>query len=722
MKRPRVRKDRPMADEERLTLSLDGELSQALRRAALVAGVSTDEWAAQVLAERLGIELPGIVEVEAAEPEISEPEPEPEPVVEVENADALADSEPIEDGISSASSWLTEASSPEPEAIEAEPVVEHEAVVESASAFEVDPEPVVEPGPVVEFEAVVDPEPVVEPESVVESESVVEPEPVVEPEAVVEPIADLEVIEPLAPLAEEQVEISAPIPPVPAMPLSQLPPAQPPYQQAPSAAYPPPVPPMGQPPYQPAGPGPYQPAGPVPYPAGGPIGQPPGGPAGQPPYQQPIPVPYPSAGPVGQPPYQPAGPGYSPGGPVGQPPYQAPQYQQAPANYPPQQYSQVPPPPPPPPPPPAPAPPTRSAAEGLADLSAWQQVTDDTQTFLISLPVGWRSRAWVEPTPAMAYPMAQTVSPDGGTTLFSGDSGIPMFLDPSTSMFAPPGMALRPPTPAVNFLPEWVQFRYGSRPGFQQLDLREDPQLREVATQTVQRLGSPLTWLHAARLTATYQGEDGRPVRAVFLATTRGVGPGWIAQVYGVTTVEDPEAYVSAVLKLVATAQATTAQALRNQQEQARIAASHASAMESINATTRENERAHQQRMSGIEQQGREFQNRMAEQRGANEAAATAWSAQQASSDAGHEQYLDSLRTGAATPGAGGGNEQQGFINALREETTVLDAQGYAHQVEAGADRYYHHEATNTWVGLEEHQDIVEVTGNDDFREGTIQN
>ncbi len=57
----------------------------------------------------------------------------------------------------------------------------------------------------------------------------------------------------------------------------------------------------------------------------------------------------------------------------------------------------------------------------------------------------------------------------------------------------------------------------------------------------------------------------------------------------------------------------------------------------------------------------------------------------------------------------------------MREETTVLDAQGYAHQVEAGADRYYHHEASNTWVGLQEHQDIVEETGNDDFQEGTIQ-
>ena len=690
MKRASVRKDRPMADEERLTLSLDGELSQALRRAALVAGVSTDEWAAQVLAERLGIELPGVAEVADADLEASEPQDlAPEPLAELTAAEPVAEL----------------VAAPE---IEAEPDAELEAGPV-----------VIEPAPVVEPETVA--EPTVEfSETVVETDAVFE---VAEPhgdEIADSPVADL-VEEPVAEEVEapaEHVEVSTPIPPVPAMPLPQHPPApNPSYQQAPSG-YPPPAP-VGQPPYQPAAPGPYLPAGAAPYPQGGPA-YPQGGPAAQPPYQQPVPPAYPPVVPIPQPPYQ-AGPGYPPGGPIGQPPYQAPQYQQA--SQPPQP---VPPPPPPPPPPPAPAAPApapaaRSAAESLADLSAWQQVTDDTQTFLISLPVGWRSRAWVEPTPAMAYPMAQTVSPDGGTTLFSGDSGIPMFLDPSSSMFAPPGMALRPPTPAVNFLPEWVQFRYGSRPGFQQLEVREDPQLREVAAQTVQRLGSPLTWLHAARLTAAYQGEDGRPVRAIFLATTRGVGPGWIAQVYGVTTVADPEAYVPAVLKLVATAQATTAQALRNQQEQARIAASHASVMESINAATRASERAHQERMSGIEQQGREFQSRMAEQRGANEAAAAAWSAQQASSDAVHEQYLGGLRTGAATPDATGGSEQQSFVNAMREETTVLDAQGYAHQVEAGADRYYHHEASNTWVGLQEHQDIVEETGNDDFQEGTIQ-
>lgn len=367
-------------------------------------------------------------------------------------------------------------------------------------------------------------------------------------------------------------------------------------------------------------------------------------------------------------------------------------------------------------PPPRPAP---SLAGGLADPAAWQQVTDDTQTFLIALPAGWRSRAWVEPTPAMAYPMAQATSPDGGTTLFSGDSGIPMFLDPSSSMFAPPGMLLRPPTPAGDFLAEWARFRYGSRPAFRPSDPQNDPELREIAVQALQRTGSPLTWLDAARLAVSYQGEDGRPVRAVFLATTRGVGPGWIAQVYGVTSADDPEPFVPAVLKLVATGQATTAQALRNQQEQATIAASHRAAMETIDANARISAAGHQERMAGIQQQGRAFQERMREQQQTNDLAAQAWHERQAGADAAHDGYMGGLRTGAAQPGTVH-DPQQAIVNGIREETTVQDAEGYAHQVEAGADRYYYREYTNTWVGLQEHQDIVEVTGSDDFQEGTI--
>lgn len=367
----------------------------------------------------------------------------------------------------------------------------------------------------------------------------------------------------------------------------------------------------------------------------------------------------------------------------------------------------------------APAPPA-SLADSLADPAAWQQVTDDSGSYVVALPVGWQSRVWLEPTPAMAYPMARATSPDGGTTLFSGDSAIPLYVDPAIAPFAPPGMQLRPPGHAAELLAEWAQFRYGGRPGYRQLDLREDAQLRDLAARVLQQQGATAPWLYAARLAAEFADEDGRPVRAVFLGITRGAGQVWIVQVYGVISTADPEPFVPALWQLLATGQASGAQSQRNLQEQATIASTHRATMGMIDANGQIAAAGHRQRMGDLQQQGRVFSERMREQRETHDLAAQAWREQQGSSDLGHAGFMDGLRTGAAEPGVGG-NPQQGFLNALREETTVLDAQGYAHQVEAGADRYYHHEYSNTWVGLQEHQDIVEVTGNDDFREGTVQ-
>ena len=361
-----------------------------------------------------------------------------------------------------------------------------------------------------------------------------------------------------------------------------------------------------------------------------------------------------------------------------------------------------------------------SLAEALADPAAWHQVTDDSGGYVTALPVGWRSRVWLEPTPAMAYPMVRATSPDGGTTLFGGDAAIPLYVDPAIAPFAPPGMQVRPPGHAVDLLAEWAQFRYGARPGYRQRDLREDPQLREFAIRVLQQQGISGPWLYAARLAAEFADEDGRPVRAVFLGITRGAGQVWVVQVYGVISTADPEPFVPAVLQLLATGQPSAAQAQRNLQERATIDANHAATMETIATNTRISAQGHRERMGNIRQQGEEFQERMRDQRRSHDIAAEGWRERQAAGDIAHDGFMDGLRTGAAQPGTGG-NAQQDFINTLREETTVLDAHGYAHQVEAGADRYYHNEHTNTWLGLQEHQDIVEVTGSDDFREGTIQ-
>lgn len=364
----------------------------------------------------------------------------------------------------------------------------------------------------------------------------------------------------------------------------------------------------------------------------------------------------------------------------------------------------------------------RSAAEGLQAQSAWELVTDDTNTFTIALPIGWQSRAWVEPTPLMKYPMAQATSPDGGTTLFCGDSGIPMFVDPSTGIFPTPGTVLRPPTRALDFVTEWAQLRYSDRPGFRIVDSREDQQLGQLAVQLAQRLGSPGAWLFGARLTAEFT-QDGRGVRAIFLATTRGVGPSWLAQVQGVISVEDPEPFVPAVLQLMSTLQSTPAEGQRLQQERTRSEANHQATMAQIAQNTAMMTEGHRQRMGNIQAQGVAFQRQMQERQATFDVGLQAWRQGQQAGDAAHAGYLGGLRGGGTAAGGDPAGAQQGYLNMIREEETVLDAQGDPHQVVAGSDRYFHNERTNTWIGIQEHQDIVEVTGDSrpDWTEGPVQ-
>ncbi|MDQ7994039.1 MAG: hypothetical protein AAGC63_13585 [Propionicimonas sp.] len=354
----------------------------------------------------------------------------------------------------------------------------------------------------------------------------------------------------------------------------------------------------------------------------------------------------------------------------------------------------------------------------LDDPAAWHLVVDDTGSFQVSLPRGWDNRAWVVPTPAMKYPMVVTT--DGATTLFSGDSDLPMFLDPGAGMFAPPpGTVVRPPVPAVQFLAEWVQYRHGSRPGFRVLGVTEDAGVADLTARGFARAGGQPGWVTGARLDAVFT-EQGREIRAVFLAATVGMGPGWFAQVHGVLSPEDPAGFVPALLRLVGSAESTPAERERAQAERLASQAQHAATMQSIELNTAMMTAQHQQRMAGIQASAQAHQQGMAARQEAFDAGVVSWRGQQAASDQHHAATMAGLREGGP---AAGGTAQQDFVNLVREERTVLDAHGDAHQVEAGADRYFHNEHTNTWVGIQQHQDIVEVTGGnrDDFQEGTIQ-
>lgn len=362
-----------------------------------------------------------------------------------------------------------------------------------------------------------------------------------------------------------------------------------------------------------------------------------------------------------------------------------------------------------------------ATARGLADPAAWELVTDQTGTFQVELPRGWQSRAWVVPTPAMKYPMVAATSPDQRTTLFSGDAEIPMFLDPAAAGFGPPpGMVVRPPVPAPQFLTEWVEYRHGGREGFRVRGLREEPVLVEQAARAAERSGIRPDWVTGARLDAEFADGPG-VVAAVFLATTTGMGGMWFAQVHGVLSAGDPGEFVAALLRLVASAQSTPAERQRQQAERMASAAQHQATMAMIDQNTMMMTAQHQQNMANIAASSAAHQAAMTARQQSFDAGVDSWRDQQAAADGAHADAMAGLRGGGAGPSAG--DPQLDFLNAIREERTVLDAEGQAHQVEAGADRYYHNRHTDTWVGLQDNEDVVEATGGNraDYEEGTIQ-
>lgn len=319
----------------------------------------------------------------------------------------------------------------------------------------------------------------------------------------------------------------------------------------------------------------------------------------------------------------------------------------------------------------------------------WDTITDQTQTFMVAIPRGWQHRVWLVPTPALKHTLAVATSPDGATQLQTGDPSLPMFMEPGAVTFGvPPGMAARPGMPARQLLPEWAHYRYGANPTFRPGALAEVPSALEPIYASVRRAGVQLAWATSARLDYTAT-ESGRDVHGVLLMTTHSFGPMWVAQVHGVESTGDAEPFVPMLLQMVSSLRFTELEQQRQAQARMASAAQHQATMSNIAANTAMMQANHQQNMANIAASGYAHQARMANLQAGYDAQNAAWRDQQAGSDA----------------------QQQDFVNTIREERTVIDAYGEAHQVQAGFDRYFYRRHDGTMIGLEAHQQLSDVPG-----------
>lgn len=367
--------------------------------------------------------------------------------------------------------------------------------------------------------------------------------------------------------------------------------------------------------------------------------------------------------------------------------------------------------------------PIQIGATPLADPAAWETLHDQTQTFSISLPRGWRHELGVVPTPAMKHCVARSTSPDGGTWFDIGDPGLPMFVEPAVAGFGVgPGATVRPATPAHQLIQEWAQFQFGNSAGFRIVAVTDFPPLVEAFVTSARRSGTPPVWITAARLDAELTRE-GRPVRMAVLMRAGSVVPSvWSAQVYAVTSTADIDPFVPALHRIIESLALTAAEIQRQSNQQMASAAQHQATMAQINANTAAMAATHQQNMANIAFSGQAHQANMANLQSAHDMQMRGWQEQQRVSDGQHATYLGGLRPDAADPAAGGSG-QQDFVNMIREERTVIDGNGDAHQVQSGYDRYYYRRHDQSWIALQQHENLADVPGinPDDYEETRIQ-
>ncbi|MBK8445786.1 MAG: hypothetical protein IPL41_03515 [Micropruina sp.] len=346
----------------------------------------------------------------------------------------------------------------------------------------------------------------------------------------------------------------------------------------------------------------------------------------------------------------------------------------------------------------------------MTDLQ-WTRVTDAGEgAFSLELPAGWQHDVRSFRVGPAVRRAARAVSPDGSVRLSLHDPDLPNFFEPSSGFIPTPGVhQIAPYVEAGSFLPQYLQQRFGTAPGFAADAPRPEP---DLAQQSVQQSAAQGVQLRVTSASAPFRFTDqGRPVEALAIGSTLSFGSGWVADVCVVFAVggqPDRQLLLHAMQSERTNQQWQAGENQRFAGQQAINAQQSALWMQTSQAM-------HDQRMSGIAAAG------AANTAIHNERVATA--------EAGTAAYLDrlnqSMPTGSeAGVGAPGLDEQHRFINALREEETVRTGTGDDVQVDAGADRYFVDEANRRWVGASGNVQANDFTAAglnpDDWQEGEV--
>lgn len=339
----------------------------------------------------------------------------------------------------------------------------------------------------------------------------------------------------------------------------------------------------------------------------------------------------------------------------------------------------------------------------------WQLASDEVEgAFTAAVPAGWRHRVRLLRRGQAVHTLVEAASPSERTSMFAGDPSIPPHVEPG-AFPPPPGYAVHPFVPVDGFLPGWIGRAFGALPGFAPGPMAPYPPLAEAVYRAAVASGAPSPYVTAARADVGWDGPIGR-VRGVILATCTRFGGMWVADVHGVTSVDDPGAFVPALLRMVTSRAATRATAEAQLRERRAAAAAHTEAMRGLDRNAAVLRGMHASAMEGIRASSAAHAARMEDLHAA------------ADLQARRPDWTDAVGRAHADGEARDDAMHRRFLNLVAGEETVVDPEGQVHQVEEGFDRYFRRRRDGAWVGIRGDRDLSGMPGIDpaDFDEARI--
>ncbi|WEK35207.1 MAG: hypothetical protein P0Y53_22180 [Candidatus Pseudobacter hemicellulosilyticus] len=304
------------------------------------------------------------------------------------------------------------------------------------------------------------------------------------------------------------------------------------------------------------------------------------------------------------------------------------------------------------------------------------------KSYSIELPTGWTNDVSLVRVYNMVRPVSTSVSPDGNTLFFFGDGRVPGYMVPngvidenSFLVSQNPLMRVGNYIPADQFFQQYIKEKFGSKPGFKIIGRDRSPVYEKIIMDVLTRSG------FQPSITSVYYSfqymENNKTTYGVLHGATIFGGTIWVPEVMGALSSGDPARFNETLLKIAATNKTDpTWKARENAQHQQRMAQLQRDyQQQQVNFSAMNQQ--HQLRMNQIQQSASAHQERMGNLQAANDARNNAWAIQQASLDRSHER----------------------FINVIRGEHTVADAQGNTFQVDNSHQKYFVNKTKHTYIG-----------------------